>query len=110
MIKYIIVLMLLVIGCGGGQTKHAHTISIGSLIPVSQTAPTNYRTNSLMNKYLARPFYNSNTGQVEQLNPMPTFGDGQRPNYMNYETGEVYVPVPGPGNSWMNFDGDIIQP
>jgi len=106
----IMTLILLVIGCGGGS-KQTHYISLESLIPVPQTAPTapTNNRNHRINKYLARPAYNSSTGKVEQVNPMPTFREGKRPNYMNYETGEVYVPVPGPGNSWMNYDGDIIQ-
>ena len=88
MIKYIIVLTLVFgIGCYGG----------GSYQSGAQ------RTN----KYLANPAYNSTTGEVENVNAMWS-RDGQRPNYMNYETGEVYVPA-GP-NSWMNYDGDIIQP
>ena len=95
--KYILIIGLLVLlsGCGGGAYY---------------SGTSRDREPSFSDKYLAKPAYNSTTGKVEYVNPMPTYRKGQRPNYINYETGDVYTPVPGPGNSWMNYEGETIQP
>ena len=94
--------------------QHAWLIlqGFGTMSGESSTTdtPAHPRTKNRINKYLAQPAYNSSIEEVEWVNPMPTFREGQRPNYIKYETGDAYVPVPGPGNSYMNYNGETIQP
>jgi len=74
-------------------------------------APTYSPPKNRIKKYMPQPVYNTRTGRTEWVNPMPfTVEENRRPTYMNYNTGEVYVPLQGPGNFYMNSGGDLIQP
>lgn len=95
MIKYIIVLALVFgIGCYGGTGYSARE--------------SGRRSNELKTGLI----YDINTGKTEWVNAYPLLGSGggRKPSYMNYETGEIYLPLVGDNNYYIKPDGGLIQP
>lgn len=88
--KYILLVFLLLAGCGGGSLYNSSH---------EQRQP-----------YGPRPMHNLSSGQTEWVNELCCPEEGEQGSYMNYDTGEVYVPLQGPGNLYIDSQGELYQP
>ena len=81
---------------------------IGLLILAGCAGGSSYTQNRDRN-YMPQPIYNTTTGETQWVNELCCPSDDQRSTYMNYETGETYVPTLGPGNFYMDSEGTLYQ-
>jgi len=106
MIKYIIVLMLFVIGCGGGpyyeKARMADKAEMVEMVGVNsnQHKHSRYGTSA----------YNYGTSETEFIIPLGHSNTRKRaPLYLNPSTSEIYIPI-GRGKFYLDPDGNLVKP